>query len=145
MPNNLRVQKLDREAPEILNENLKAIITLFSKSVNVQMNLSQEQIQVIARDLINDCPDWHIYDFVLFFKSCSKGKYGSIQYSLDETKIYQYLKLYEAERSEAREQIAQNEKESFEDIGKSVLENYDKLPALKELFEENKKEEEMSE
>ena len=137
----LRVAQLNRDNPKFLFDSLQAILTLFSKSVNVQLNLTVEQIQTIARDLIQDCPDWHIYDFILFFKSCSKGKYGSINYAIDENKIYQYLKLYEEERSGEREKILQNEKQSLVEAGNAILDNIEKLPILKELLEEKRRDE----
>lgn len=144
MPVELRVQSLNREHPEFLYKSLVAIITLFAKSVNVNIPLTQDQIGMLAADLISDCPDWCIYDFVLFFRGCSKGKYGKINFSIDESKIYELMRGYEEERSIEMEKImGENkdaDKKTLTDAGNFILKNIDKMPGLKEKLQTEKNE-----
>lgn len=108
-----RVCVIKKEAPEWLYKSVAAILTIFSESVNSQYRLTARQIDVITMDLINDCPDWSICDFVLFFKGCVKGLYGELKYGIDQARIYEMKAIYEDARCDARERINSEDKAKY--------------------------------
>jgi len=116
-----------------------ATCLLFVESINTNLKPTPQQVNAIAIDLIQDCPDWSIYDFVLFFRGCTKGKYGDVKYGVDQARIYEFKTKYEEERCEARERIGHNEKfntekRNLDGAGKTIFENIDKLPDVKEAL-----------
>ena len=115
-----RVQKLKKVDQGSLFRQISAIITLFCQSLNVNQNMSVQQVANLTRDLIDDCPDWTIDDFTLFFKGCLKGLYGEIRFSIDQPKVYEMKALYEEQRSIEREKIVSQRKDFIEKERKEV-------------------------
>ena len=112
-PIDQRVQQLNKVDSLGLFTQISAIITMFCKSLNVNINMRPEQITVLAKELITDCPDWTVDDFTLFFRGCSKGQFGEIKFSIDQPKIYEMKAQYEEQRSIEREKIVSQRKANY--------------------------------
>lgn len=83
-----------------------------AEKVNVSGNLTDSQIQIIARYLVSEYPNETIADFKICFERASTGAYGKI-WKLDGIEVGMWVRSYLEDKYVVMESQLMNEKEQY--------------------------------
>lgn len=81
--------------------NVGLLITDFVHSFNVSQGMNNDQIADLAAMLVSDYWFYTLEDFVVFFHRAKKSEFGKVFNRLDAAIIFEFLKVYDAERMES--------------------------------------------
>lgn len=89
----------------------------FCESINVVRNMTEDQMIECASMLINECGNFRLEDYVMFFASCKRGKYGRILDHIDINVISNMLDDYWMHRHQEGQAIQNKDVYMYEHMG----------------------------
>ena len=89
---------------EVIEDLIMAYLLDLRKKVNAKRNLSDEQIEEIAFEVVSTFYNFTIADIHLVFRWAKLGKYGELYESIDMPKVMNWFEAYDDAHTEAATQ-----------------------------------------
>lgn len=121
---------------EVIEDLIMAYLIDMREKINAKRNLSDDQIEEIAFEVVSNFYHFTIADIHLVFRRAKLGRYGELYESIDMPKVMKWFSMYDDERTSAATQesinqsgtwnVSDNRRESerwqrhFDKIGKKV-------------------------
>lgn len=120
------------EGKKAVVASLVSLMVRLQHLVNTTRKLTEEQIMVIAMDLIDVYPHESVEDFALMFKMARQNRFSASYGTLDSPTIHKWMVEYLDKKAEDRENKA---KQSAMD---DMRENKSPSPILEKILQETK-------
>lgn len=88
------ISGIRKENPELLNSILSTLITRLAVSLNVNNNLSEDQIEEMVVMIQDEFWMLRPEEIMYVFKKAKMGHYGRVEFSLDIVKIFSWINTY---------------------------------------------------